>query len=127
MQVFANGKNDFVADTQNGGLFGRAQPQMAVVHQKFRAVFFGGDGVILGHLQNFQVLYAQFISQRGAFVLAYGSGNKDRRFLGYFVAQFKLFGGNVPFKHNALNNAAAVAQLQEMQFAAGAFVVQPAF
>src|SRR5437667_8781482 len=90
----ANRPNDFMPHFQDRMLSGRANPEMAIVHQKFDTVLFGGDweGLLCrNELLDLQVFNIQFMSTRRRFALrnfSHGAGDFQRRFLGQFLGSF---------------------------------------
>jgi len=121
-----DGLLDGIADPEDGVLARGTEPEVAVLHQKGGAVFLGGDGIILGHLQNLQGPDRKLIAGRRPFVLPHHSPDDDGRFLGDLLPQFEGLLIHLVPGHHPLDNAGAVPDLQEVDLARGPLVVQPA-
>src|SRR5437899_2485260 len=106
-------------------LFFRADPQMAVVHQKLSSMFLRRDRVIVDILQDLECGHIDLNAERRPRVLLYRTGNNDRTLLADRIRKVvkRLV---IRFEYNALHNARAVAELQKYEFSARTFVIKPA-
>src|SRR5579862_3192092 len=99
---------------------------MPVIEQEGDAVFLRSDRIRLGQVYGLQVLDAELVAQRGARVGTHHAGDDEGGFLRQMVRQRELLRRYVVLEHHALQHAGAIAELQEVQLAAGAPVVEPA-
>ena len=125
---FARGADGFGANAQDGGLAGRANPEVALIEQEIDAVFFELDGKGRGvgdFLNDLDFGDAHFEAARGALLGANFAGDDDAGFLRETFQRFKGFG--IFFQRaDTLDDAGAVAKNREQQFAGFAQVVEPA-
>ena len=129
IEIIADGLDDGVADADDGVLALAAEPEMAMVHQEFGAVVFGCDGVglIFGDaLVNFDGFDVELKARVGAGFGADFAGDGDGGFLGEGFEGVERFFGEGAFDGDALDEAGAVAELGEDDFAGLADVVEPA-
>ncbi len=129
VEEVADALDDFMTDFQDRPLPGGSDPQVAVVHEEFDAMFLGGNrkGVVLGNfLDDFEVRQIHFVSARGARVFANLSCNPDGRFVGQGVRCGKDMRRHRVFHQHTLDISGAVPYHQELNLAAGALVVEPA-
>ena len=129
VEEIAGGLDDLGAHAKNGGLALRAHPEMAMLHQEVGAVLFGRDGIRIGlgnALHDLHVRDIEFVSAVRALVGADFAFDDHTGFLGESLDRFEDFGRDGVLRHNALNDAGAVAKMREQQFAALAQVVEPA-
>ena len=99
---------------------------MAVIHQEGDAVLLRRDGVHLGPMYDPQVLHAQLVADGGPGVGTDLAAHDDGRLLGQLPATLEELRGHIALEDDALDDAGAVADLQEVELAAGATVVDPA-
>ncbi len=118
-----------VAHANDGVLALAAQPEMPVVHQEFRAVFLGRDGVRIrlgDALDHLQIFHIHLEAAGSARIGANFSGDNDRRFLRQIANVLKqLFRQRVLHRH-ALHQSGSIAQQREHNLAGLADVVKPA-
>ena len=98
---------------------------MPQVEQKGDPVLFGRDRIVGRGRVNLEVLDRQLETAGCAFVLAYEAGDLERSLLPQMVGGGEGVGANFIEHGDALANSGAVAQQQEMDFAARAAVVEP--
>jgi len=102
---------------------------MAVVHEEFGPVLLGGDGVrLLGRdtVKDFEVRDLDLKAARGALLCADLSRDAHGGLLGQGPDALENFRRNSALDHYSLDDAGAVAELREEEFAALAPVVKPA-
>ncbi len=120
--------HDFGPYAKNGRLPGRANPQMAVLHEEVDTVFFERDGVGVGlrnTLDDLHIFDVEFESAGRALVGADFARDNDRRLLSEAFERFEDGRGNALHVGYALNRTGAVAKDGKEQFAALAQVVKP--
>ena len=66
-------------------LFSGAEPEMAMLHEKRGRVLLGRDGIVLGDLEDLDILEAELKAARSALVLADAAADDERGFLGQIV------------------------------------------
>jgi hypothetical protein len=99
-----------------------------VLHEEVGAVIFGGDGIGIGFgdaLEDLDVRHVEFVAAGSAFVGADFAFYDHTRFLGEAFDGVEDFGRDGVFWDDALDDAAAVAELGEEELAAFAKVVEP--
>jgi len=89
-------------------------------------VLLGSDGVFLGHLEDLYVRQDNLKPSRSALVLADSAADDDRGFLGQPVERLEQGVVLGLAEGGGLDEARAVAEEEEADLAAGAFVVDPA-
>ncbi len=102
---------------------------MAVFHQKVRTVLFARDrkGIVFRNaLHDFHVAHVEFVAARGTLVCAHFAGDDHAGLIGQILECVKHFRRHLVFGDHALDDACAVAEDGEDQFAAFALVVEPA-
>ncbi len=100
-----------------------------MLHQELDSVLLGRDGIrIVGidALQNLRIADVHFVSAGSALIGPHLAGDDHAGFLGQPLDRLEQFGRDGVLGDDALNNAAAVAENREQQFAALAQVVEPA-
>ncbi len=125
---FARRADGFGANAKNGGLAGRANPEMALIEQKIDAVFFKLDGKGRGvgnFLDDLDFGDAHFEAAGGALLGADFSSDDDAGFLRETFQRFKGFGIFLE-RADALDDSRTVAKNREHQFAGFAEIVEPA-
>ena len=118
IQPVAHGADNRGANSQNRPLAAGAHPQMAPVHQELNAVLLGRDGKVLGRADQLQAADADFIAARQtgrARVTAHHAGHANGGFLGQAAGQRKVILVQLVAKGDALDDAAAIAQPDEVQ------------
>ena len=123
------GAHDGGADTEDGGLAGGADPEVAMLHEEVDAVLFEGDGeggFVGDSLQNFDVFDVEFEAGRGAGVGADFSGDDDAGLQGEVLQRLEDDLGNGGLGDNALDGSGTVAEDGEEELAGGAEIVEPA-
>ena len=108
VEIIACSLDDLRADAQDGGLARRADPEMAMLHQKVDAVFLGRDGVglLFRHtLDDFDVLDVELVAAGRALIGADTAGDDDARFLGEVLRRLPDLGRDGGFGHDALHGA----------------------
>ena len=128
VEKIAGGANDFGAHAQDGRLALGAQPEMAVLHQEVDAMFFGRDRIGIGFgdaLHDLDVRDVEFVAAGSALVGADFAFDDDAGFLSEAFDGVEDFGRNCVLRDHALDDAAAVAELGEEEFAAFAEIVEP--
>ena len=129
VQPAANGAHDRGPHAQNGPLARGSNPQMAVVQQKFHAVLFGGDGVLLRLLHHAEGFYAHLKPARHTRRARIGANFAGQ---GHAALLRDVQGGvksrlvHIALKHHRLANACAIAHLQKYQLALVGSGVNPA-
>src|SRR5437868_9661930 len=101
---------------------------MAMLHQEICTVLFGRDRVRIGFRNALHYLYAhdiEFVSAWGALVGADFAFDDNAGLLREAFNGVEYLRRNSVFRHDALNDAGAVAELREQKFAALAQVVKP--
>ncbi|GJQ21885.1 MAG: hypothetical protein HBSIN02_22400 [Bacteroidia bacterium] len=112
-------------DTHDGMLAGGAEPEVAAIDQELHAMFLGCDGIILRDLNDLEVVKVKFDAAGRSIVFAYFPSQGDRRFLSEAVEEIEDVIRNLPFDHDALDNAGPVTKKDKPDFAARSFVVHP--
>src|SRR5690606_23080895 len=97
LKKLMNGHDDGVPDAEYGPLAFAAQPEVAVVHQKIYPMFFGGDGEILGDMNDVESCNLEFMPADLAFVGDDEAGDADRTFLAEAFGIFEEFGADFIF------------------------------
>jgi hypothetical protein len=118
VEEVADGAHDRVAHFEDRVLAARAQPEVAVIHQKLCAVFLRRDRVALDRLQHFRADDINLVSARRAFVCAHRAANRERGFLTEILERVPQFFRDSLFEDDALHDARPVAQLRKQEFAA---------
>ncbi len=95
IQILSNSIVNRVAKAQNRPLFARTEPQVAVIHQKFNAVFLKSNRVIFGNLIDLNIFDDDFKTAWRAFVFVDESTNADGRFLSQDFLVIENFFGNI--------------------------------
>ncbi len=129
VEVVACRLDDLGANPQDRRLPRRAQPEMAMLHQELDAVLLGRDGiriVRIDALQNLRIADVHLVAAGSALVGAHLAGDDHAGFLGQALDRLEQFGRDRVLGDDALDDAAAVAENGEQQFAALAQVVEPA-
>ncbi len=118
--------DDGVTDLADAPLALGAEMQVAVAHEEIDAVGLGRDGIALGGRDDPGVGYGQFVASDTAGVGADDSGDAQRGFLAQVLEAVEQLFGDVGLFDDALAEAGAVAEDDELNLAAGAAVVDPA-
>ena len=126
VEVVANRTDDLGADAQDGMLPARANPEMTMVHQEGGAMLLRRDGVLLRDVEDLEAGGMELVAERGAGVFADNARDLDAALLGEPLGALKDLLGDVVLAHDALDDGRAVAELQEVDLAARADVVDPA-
>ena len=113
------------ADAQHGVLLRRAHPEVAQVHEEVDAVLLRRDRVVLRLAQDLDGRRRHLVPARGALVLAHGSGDPERAFLGRALGGIPHFGRDIGARHDALEVPGSVADDEELDLSRGALVVEP--
>src|SRR5258705_385557 len=69
----------------------RTQPQMSMIQQKGDTVFFERNRIILGFLQNLELLDRELETERRTRIGAHSTCNEKRRFLGDMIRPLEDF------------------------------------
>ena len=96
-----------------------------MIHQEVHAVLFQGDGVLLGNLNDLNVLDIQLIPAGSALIPANRPPDIQGAFLGQLPGSLPHLRGHLVLHKNALDETGAVAELKKLDLSAGTFVVQP--
>ena len=100
---------------------------MAVFHEEVHAVVLVADGVFLDGLgDDFEVLHANLKADGAPLVLADSSRDGEGGLLRQMVGPVEDLFGDVALEDDALDDARAVAHLEEVELSLGAAVVEPA-
>src|SRR5262245_46262211 len=99
---------------------------MAPVEQVIDAVFFGRDRVVVRLAHHLQVFDVDLVAAWRPLVRPGGAGHDDRCFLRQMVGGREHLVADGGFRHDRLNEPAAIPQDQEMNLAARTAIVQPA-
>ena len=129
VQPLADGLDDHRAHAHGRPLARRAQPQVAVLHEKFHAVLFGRNRIRLGHLEHGHVIDVHLVAAGHAGCTLVGldrAGHDDAALLGQVAHLFEDVIRHVALEDHRLADAGAVAHLQEKQTALAGLVVKPA-
>ena len=122
-----HGLDDGVAHPDDGVLALRAQPEVAVVHQEVGPVVLGADGVLgRRRAEDLQLLHVELELALDLAVLLHGAHDLERRLLLDVIGLLEDVGRDVPLEDHALGRARPVADLEKVQLAARAAVVEPA-
>ena len=103
------------------------QPQVTVIHQKFDAVFLGRDWIFALQCGDGREMteHAEFNAARRALVGPHDADDANALLLPQPLGRLEDLFGHVGPEHRGLHEAAAVAQLEELQLALAALVGQP--
>ncbi len=99
---------------------------MAVLHQELGAVLLRRDRILGRQRLDPQVGDIQLVSAGGALIGAYRARHIHRRLLGQLLGRGERFVADIALEYDALDRAAAVAQLQKHQLAFFGLVINPA-
>jgi hypothetical protein len=114
IEVIAARFHDFAAYAKERMLARGTQPEMAMIKQKSNPVFFRGNGVVVCFLDDLEVFDCEFKPDRRARVGSHGTGDSERRFLRQVISKLEHLRGNLSFENNTLDDACAIADLQEV-------------
>ncbi|MNY02751.1 hypothetical protein D3C86_1353360 [compost metagenome] len=104
-----------------------ADPQVAVGHEEVHAVLLGRDGILAErHLDHLDRGDRQLEAALGALVGADGAGHDAGGLLAQGVGGVPALVADLGLDDDGLHDARAVADLQELELALGALVVEPA-
>src|SRR5205085_10961596 len=81
VQKISHGLDDGCSHLEYSVLAARAKPQVAMIHQKFRAMLFRSYGIIVCRLHNFCGRYVNLVSARRALVRTNRSPDNQSRLL----------------------------------------------
>src|SRR5271155_781502 len=98
---------------------------MALVEEKGHAMFLGRNRIVRGGGDDPQAADGQFIAAWSPLILAHRTADLNGALLAQMVGGLEAFRAEVGPRSDALTNAGAVTEQQEMNFATGAAVVQP--
>ena len=126
IEVFPNRLCNVVANGQDGVLAGTPDPQVPPVHQKIRAVFLGGNRIVFGLGNEFDVGSDDFKAAGSLGRFDDFAVNPDGAFLGQMLDGFKIVGGNVGDSRNDLDESCTVAKLNKADLAGCAYPHRPA-
>ncbi|MNC25776.1 hypothetical protein D3C75_738760 [compost metagenome] len=84
-----------------------------------------GDRIILCKMQYFYTRHSHLVAGLTAGLLADDSGHIQGAFLGKAFGIIPYLLRHFRFHHNALDIASTIPELQELNFAAGALVIDP--
>jgi hypothetical protein len=104
---------DLVADPEQGVGAGGAQPEVAVIQEELRAVVLGSDGIVLGGVEDPEVLQSHFVASGGPGFLPDGPPHLQGGLLSQGAARGEDFGGDLLRHHHALEIAGPVPHHQE--------------
>ncbi len=125
VEEVANGFLHRVTHPQDDILTGGAQPQVPPLHQVGDAVLLGSDRIVLGFMDDVELLDRQLETQRAALIGADQTPHAERRFLTQVIRLLKKLWADVSLEDHRLNDSGTIPDLQEMQFAGRPLVVQP--
>ena len=126
VEVVAHGLDHRVADAGDRVLARRAQPQVAVLHEKRRPVVLRRDRVVVDALQHGGRGHVHLVPAGRALVLPHVAGELDRGLLPRLVERLPGLGRDRLLRDDGLREARPVADDQELQLPARALVVDPA-
>ena len=128
VEEVADGLDDGVAHAHDRVLPLRAQPQVAVVHQEVGPVLLRADGVLLRRRgEEPHVLHVDLVLPLDLAVLLHGAGRlRPTTPAAMWSACWKSLRRDVALEDDALDDAGAVAHLEEVELAARPLVVEPA-
>ena len=129
VQPLADGLDDHGAHAHGRPLARRAQPEMAVLHEKLHAVLFGRDRVRLGHLMHGHVRHVDLVAAGYAGRTLVGldrAGHDDAALLGQVADFLEDIGRHVALEDHRLADAGTVAHLQKEETPLAGLVVKPA-
>ena len=126
VEVVPDGLDERVPHRQDRALPGAAQPQVPLLLEEADAVLLRLDGVAGLALQHAKVRSVKLVADGRAGILRHLAAHLDRRFLRRVLGGGEGGFGNVFLGDDALDDPGAVAELQEMELAAGPLPVQPA-
>ncbi|MBA7661677.1 hypothetical protein ES703_69697 [subsurface metagenome] len=112
------GFDEFGSDLENGVLFPRTQPEMAVFHQERRAVFLGSDGILFRDLNDLNIFDFELESSGGSLVLFDSSPDYDRGLLGERIEFWKERMVLLSAEDSPLENSCAVPDQKKTGFTA---------
>ena len=125
VKELARGGGDLVAHAQDRVLARRAHPQMAQVEQKGDPVLLGRDRIVDRGCVDLKALDRQLEAAGRALVFAHHTGHLERGLLPQMVGGGERVGADFIEQGDALAYSGAVAQQQEVDFAARAAIVEP--
>src|SRR5262249_25516199 len=127
VEILPAGADHLGANAQHRVLTTRAQPQVAVLEQEPGAVLLGRDRE-LGRrcVQHAEVAAAELVADGRALVGADGARHLERALLRKMIGAREDLDGHVVLPHDALDGAAAVPELQEVNLPARASCGEPA-
>ena len=98
---------------------------MPQVVQERDAMLLGRDRIIVGGADDAEAFRGELVAAGRALVLAHDAGHLQRSLLAQMVGGRERVGAEIVERRDALADAGAVAQLEEVNLAAGAPVVEP--
>jgi hypothetical protein len=125
VEEVADGVDHLVAHAEDRLLALRADPEMPAIHQEVDAVLLRRDRIVLRLRDDFERRDVDFVAARRARVGARGAVDDDRAFLREVVRLRERLVADRLLRHDALDEARAVAHGEEVDLAAGAPAVQP--
>ena len=127
VEEVADGLHDRVPDAQDDRLPLGAQPVVALLHEEGDPVLLVADGELAGRLRDHpEVLHVELEADGRPRVLLHEARHRERGLLGQVVGLLEDLRADVALEDDALDDAGAVPQLQEVELAGGAAGVEPA-
>jgi len=108
---------------QNRMLLFRTQPEMPMIKQELRTVFFRSDRKVMRILENLGTRHVNFNASGRARIFAHSTMNNQRRFLTEWFQGFPNFRRDGALHDDALHDAGSIPQLWKHQLPARAQVV----
>src|SRR5918995_7154638 len=124
--MIADGGNDFVTNAKDGLLPRRANPEVPPIEQVIDPMLLRRDGIVERWSMNLQGRGIDLVSTRRARVRSNRARDTERRLLPEMIRRLEHVISDGRLRHDGLDDAGAVSNLQEVNLAARAAVVQPA-
>ena len=125
VEEVANRVDHLVPHAQDRLLPRRADPEVTPIEQVVDAMFLRRDGEVVRFVMDVEADDVDLVAARRARVGAHGAGHRERRLLREVVGLLERLLADGRLRHHRLDEAAAVAHLEEVNLPARAAVVQP--